>query len=98
LWNLPPANPEAAAAGINLHFCPVEATMFSFLMLLPVLAAQSPVLYYMFPITAAVSLVYSASRYEEPQAIIRKSIRLFLQITVFLVGILLLLYVLTVKL
>ena len=72
--------------------------MSAMLMLLPVLAVHSPVLYFMFPITAAVAVVYSASRYEDPQAIIRKSIRLFLQITIFLVGILLLLYVLTVKL
>ena len=60
--------------------------------------AQLPVLYYMFPLTAAISLVYSASRYEDPQAILKKSFRLFMQITVFMLGFLLLLYVLSYKL
>lgn len=62
-----------------------------------VLAAQLPVLYYMFPLTAAISLVYSASRYEDPQAILKKSFRLFMQITVFMLGVLLLLYFLSSK-
>lgn len=60
--------------------------------------AQLPVLYYMFPLTAAISLVYSASRYEDPQAILKKSFRLFMQITVFMLGFLLVLYVLSYKL
>ncbi len=60
--------------------------------------AQLPVLYYMFPLTAAISLVYSASRYEDPPAILKKSFRLFMQITVFMLGFLLLLYVLSYKL
>ncbi len=57
-----------------------------------------PVLLYMLPMTAVISLVYSASRFEDTQAIIAKSFRLFAQISVFLLGILLLLYLLTVKL
>lgn len=65
---------------------------------LPVLAAQLPILFYMFPVTAVIALVYSASRFEDPVAILRKSFRLFSQIMVFLVGILLFLYVLTVRL
>ncbi len=60
--------------------------------------AQLPVLYYMFPLTAAISLVYSASRYEDPQAILKKSFRLFMQIIIFMLGILLLLYILSVNL
>ncbi len=60
--------------------------------------AQFPVLYYMFPLTAAISLVYSASRYENPRAILRKSFRLFMQITVLMLGFLLVLYVLSYKL
>ncbi|MCA8985576.1 MAG: hypothetical protein R3C12_23460 [Planctomycetaceae bacterium] len=64
----------------------------------PLLASQIPTLFYMFPVTAVIALVYSASRYEDAGAILRKSCRLFSQISVFLVGILLLLYVLTVKL
>ncbi|MBL4884222.1 MAG: hypothetical protein JKY95_06780 [Planctomycetaceae bacterium] len=58
-------------------------------------AAQFPVLYYMFPLTAAISLVYSASRFEDPQAILKKSFRLFMQIMVFMLGVLLLLYLLS---
>ncbi len=65
---------------------------------LPVLAAQLPILFYVFPVTAVIALVYSASRFEDPSAILRKSFRLFSQIMVFLVGILLFLYVLTVRL
>ncbi|MEZ5952643.1 MAG: hypothetical protein R3C12_26325 [Planctomycetaceae bacterium] len=64
----------------------------------PLLASQIPTLFYMFPVTAVIALVYSASRYEDAGAILRKSCRLFSQISVFLVGILLRLYVLTVKL
>lgn len=52
----------------------------------------------MFPLTAIVALVYSASRFEDPKAIFRKAGRLFMQIIVFLVGVLLLLYLLTARL
>lgn len=62
------------------------------------LASQMPVIYYMFPITAVIALVYSASRYEDTLVIFQKSVRLFAQITIFLVGILLLLYILSVRL
>ncbi len=57
-----------------------------------------PVLFYIFPMTAVISLVYSASRFEGTSAILRKAVRLFVQITVFLLGVLLLLYMLTVNL
>ncbi|HBN75233.1 MULTISPECIES: hypothetical protein [Rubinisphaera] len=57
-----------------------------------------PVLFYIFPMTAVISLVYSASRFEDTSAILRKAVRLFVQITVFLLGVLLLLYMLTVNL
>ncbi|MBB01838.1 hypothetical protein GYB59_04160 [bacterium] len=60
--------------------------------------SQIPVVYYMFPLTAIVALVYSASRFEDPKAIFRKAGRLFMQIIVFLVGVLLLLYLLTARL
>ncbi len=60
--------------------------------------AQLPILYYMFPLTAAISLVYSATRYEEPTAILKKSFRLFMQIIVFMLGVLLLVYLLSYKL
>lgn len=62
------------------------------------LASQMPVIYYMFPVTAVIALVYSASRYEDPAVILKKSFRLFAQITVFLVGILLILYMLSANL
>lgn len=60
--------------------------------------AQLPILFYMFPLTAAISLVYSATRFEEPAAILKKSFRLFMQIIVFMLGVLLLIYLLSYRL
>ena len=63
-----------------------------------VLALQIPVLFYLFPLAAVISLVYSASRFEVPQVIIQRALRLFAQIIVFMLGVLLVLYFLSVKL
>ncbi|MCA8989796.1 MAG: hypothetical protein KDA78_19260 [Planctomycetaceae bacterium] len=57
-----------------------------------------PILFYLLPMTAVASLVYSASRFEDTHAILTKSVRLFIQITLFLAGILLVLYFLTARL
>ncbi len=42
------------------------------------------VTWYLPPLALAISLVYSASRYELPQKILTKALSLFLQITVFM--------------
>lgn len=51
---------------------------------LPLLAAQINVLWYVFPLAAVISLVYSASRYELPERILRRAGRLFLTILLFM--------------
>ncbi|MEZ6057227.1 MAG: hypothetical protein R3C01_11040 [Planctomycetaceae bacterium] len=40
---------------------------------------------YLVPITAAVSLVYSATRYEQTERIVRNALDLFLRILIFMV-------------
>ena len=42
--------------------------------------AQANVTWYMVPLAMAISLVYSASRYELPEYILWRAFRLFLQI------------------
>jgi hypothetical protein len=49
-------------------------------------------LWYLFPLAAVISLVYSASRYEMPGRILRRSVRLFLQIVVFMAVVLAVLF------
>lgn len=41
-------------------------------------------LWYLFPLSAAISLVYSASRFEMSERITHRAVRLFLQITLFM--------------
>jgi hypothetical protein len=41
-------------------------------------------MFYLFPLSAAVSLVYSATRYEYPPRVLRNALRLFLKILVFM--------------
>lgn len=48
------------------------------------LLAQVNVAWYMLPLALAISLVYSASRYELPEYILQRALRLFLQIVVFM--------------
>ena len=48
------------------------------------LLAQSSVTWYLPPLAAVISLVYSASRYEHPQRILRRALRLFLTIMLFM--------------
>lgn len=48
------------------------------------LLGQANVTYYMLPLAMAISLVYSASRYELPEYILWRAFRLFLQILGFM--------------
>jgi hypothetical protein len=41
---------------------------------------------YLFPLSAVVSLVYSATRYEHPPRIISNALRLFVKIVVFMIA------------
>jgi hypothetical protein len=48
------------------------------------LAKHDNLLWYILPLAVGISLVYSASRYEEPDSIMRRAVRLFFQITIFM--------------
>lgn len=61
----------------------------------PLFAADANVSWHLFPLAAAISLVYSASRYELPARILRKAGRLFLTIVLFMVAVFLVLMVLS---
>lgn len=63
-----------------------------------VLAVAQNTSWYVFPLAAAISLVYSASRYELPERVILRSIRLFLTIIGFMLAVLLLLWFLSASL
>ena len=62
------------------------------------LLAQANVTYYMLPLAMAISLVYSASRYELPEHILWRAFRLFLQIVGFMGAAFLILWFLTYRL
>lgn len=57
--------------------------------------ANLNLLWYLFPLTLAVSLVYSASRYEAPSRIIQRALQLFVQISLFLGVVFIVLFVLS---
>lgn len=59
------------------------------------LLAQANVTWYLLPMAMAISLVYSASRYELPERILSRAVRLFLQIVGFMGLAFLILWVLT---
>lgn len=61
----------------------------------PPLLAQINVLWYLFPLAAVISLVYSASRYELPERILQRSARLFITIIVFMAIVLAILFLLS---
>ena len=63
--------------------------------LFPILAATGGMIWYVFPLSAAISLVYSASRYELPERIVRRSVRLFGTITGFMACVLVALWMLS---
>jgi len=58
-----------------------------------ILLATINYLWYAFPLAVVVSLVYSASRYESPKIILRRSGRLFVTILIFMSLVLGFLYV-----
>lgn len=48
------------------------------------LAESENILWHLLPLAVGISLVYSASRYEERESILRRAVRLFFQITIFM--------------
>jgi hypothetical protein len=50
----------------------------------PLLAAEMSVTWFLLPLAAVISLVYSASRYELPEIILRRATRLFVTILIFM--------------
>ena len=65
---------------------------------LTLLAAGTKVIWFLFPLAAVISLVYNASRYELPERILRRSLRLFITIVVFMSVVLAVLMFLSFKL
>ncbi|MCX7422231.1 MAG: hypothetical protein NT013_22175 [Planctomycetia bacterium] len=59
------------------------------------LLANQNVLWYLLPLAIAISLVYSASRFELPDRVIRRAVRLFLQIVLFMGTVFAILFVLS---
>ncbi len=51
---------------------------------LTLLAAQMNATWYLLPLAIVISLVYSASRYELTERILRRALRLFLTIVLFM--------------
>lgn len=64
-------------------------------LLLAVGNIQPARIWFAIPLIIAISLVYSASRYEAPERILRRAARLTLTITGFMLGVLALLVVLS---
>jgi hypothetical protein len=64
-------------------------------MISALLLAQMNVTWYMLPLAMAISLVYSASRYELPEYILGRALRLFLQIVGFMGAAFVILWLLT---
>lgn len=50
-------------------------------------AAELQVSFYLLPLAAVISLVYSASRYEIPEKILTRALKLFLQIVGFMAAV-----------
>lgn len=65
------------------------------LLLLPVLALQVNVTWHLIPMALVISLVYRASRYENPERILRSAARLFVTILLVMGAIFSLLLVLS---
>ena len=51
------------------------------------LAVQENLLWYILPLAICISLVYSASRYEATESIMRRAVRLFFQIAIFMMSV-----------
>ena len=65
---------------------------------LMLLAVAENTTWYVLPLAGAISLVYSASRYELTERILKRAARLFLTITGFMFGVFVLLWVLSANL
>lgn len=63
--------------------------------LLTLFAAQINVTWYLLPLAAVISLVYSASRYELPERILNRAARLFTHIILFMLVVFVILYLLS---
>jgi hypothetical protein len=61
----------------------------------PLMTVQVNVLWYLFPLAAVISLVYSASRYELTERILQRAGRLFVTIVVFMAIVLVILLLLS---
>ena len=61
----------------------------------PLLAAEVHYTWYLIPLAIVISLVYSASRYELPERILRRAARLFLTILMFMGAVFVVLQVLS---
>jgi cation transport ATPase len=64
-------------------------------MLPALISTHSAYLWHLLPLAAVVSLVYSASRYELTERILRRAARLFVQILVFMAAVFFLLWALS---
>jgi len=62
------------------------------------LAVAQNTMWYVLPLAGAISLVYSASRYELTERILKRSARLFLTITGFMAGVFVILWLLSANL
>lgn len=58
--------------------------MSTLLLLIAFVPGQINVTWYLLPLAAVISLVYSATRYEDTERILRRAGRLFMQILVFM--------------
>lgn len=62
------------------------------------LAVAQTTMWYVLPLAGAISLVYSASRYELPERILKRAARLFLTITGFMSAVFVILWLLSANL
>ena len=65
---------------------------------LALLAAATNITWHLLPLALVISLAYSASRYELPERILRRSVRLFFTILIFMLIVFAVLWVLSFKL
>lgn len=64
-------------------------------MLAPLFAANMNATWWLFPLVVTVSLVYNATRFELPEKILQRSLKMGLAIIAFMGGALVLLYLLS---
>ena len=65
------------------------------MMLVPLLAANMNVTWWLLPLVVTVSLVYNATRYELPEKILQRSLRMGVAIVAFMGGALVFLFLLS---